>query len=89
MLEKYGEKGKVWSNYLKRCLEHDSFVIPPSLNVTKKKAKAIKSKLRALVLERTHDDDPISDNEAAGMPNEDDFPSLVSPPATTPTNKSV
>ncbi len=72
MLEKYGKKGEVWSNYLKRCLEHETFTIPSSLNLTKKRAKAIR-----LLLEDELEDEAVSDstsNEAAGMINEGDFP---------------
>ena len=33
MCKKYGEKAKYWSNYIKRCLEHDSVVFHKSLGV--------------------------------------------------------
>ncbi len=62
MLEKYGKKGKIWRNYLKRCLEHDSFVIPPSLKVSIKRARGIR-----LLLEDTVDDETVpngTSNEA-------------------------
>ena len=35
MCKKYGEKAKYWSNYIKTCLEHDSFVF--KIGVDKKK----------------------------------------------------
>ncbi|MCH9666237.1 MAG: hypothetical protein K0U41_10390 [Gammaproteobacteria bacterium] len=54
MIEKYGKKGEVWSNYLKRCLEHGTFTIPPSLNVTKKRARAIR-----LLVEDELDDEAV------------------------------
>jgi serine/threonine protein kinase len=33
MCKKYGEKAKYWSNYIKRCLEHDSVVFHKSTGV--------------------------------------------------------
>ena len=33
MCKKYGEKGKYWSNYLKRCIDNDSFVFHHSTGV--------------------------------------------------------
>ncbi len=70
MIEKYGKKGEVWSNYLKRCLNHGTFTISPSLNVTKKKAKAIR-----LLLEDALDDEAVpngTSNEAPSMLNDGD-----------------
>ena len=33
MCKKYGEKGKYWSNYIKRCLDHNSIVFHSSTRV--------------------------------------------------------
>ncbi|XP_064395053.1 probable helicase with zinc finger domain isoform X3 [Halichondria panicea] len=78
-LEEYETKGEVWSNYLKRCLDHDSFIIPSSLNLTKKKTKAIR-----LLLEDELDDDEASldstSNESTSMIDEGDFPLQPLPP---------
>ncbi len=73
MLVKYGDKGKVWSNYLKRCFEHDSFVVPPTLKLKKKKLEAIVACLRALVSERTVDtsaDNDVGDTDVAEPPRD-------------------
>lgn len=80
-MKKYGTKGEVWSNFLKRCLkqkQHGSFIIHPSLNVTKKKAKAIR-----LLLEDQLEDEAVPDgtsNDAAGMNNESYNPLQLHPP---------
>ena len=73
MLEKYGDKGKVWSHYLKRCFEHDSFIIPQSLKV-KKKAASIRATLQALVDERTAKE--LADVVEVSQREEEDFPPL-------------
>ncbi len=78
MLEKYGKKGKIWSNYLKRCLEHNSFIIPESLSKNKKKVMITKSFLKS-----TLEDEAISDgtsSEAASMLNDGDIPLQPPPP---------
>ena len=37
MCKKYGEKAKYWSNYIKTCIEHDSFVFHYKIDVDKNK----------------------------------------------------
>ncbi len=75
MMEKYGTKGEIWSNYLKRCFEHKSFFIPPSLNVSKKRARAIRLLLED-ELEDALDDEAVpngTSNEATGSSMKGDF----------------
>lgn len=80
MVTKYGDKGKVWSNYLKRCLDHNSFTIPTSLDVPESHVKSIKSKLRHLILERTNGV-TSGDGQIAEI---DEIPSL-DPPTSLPS----
>lgn len=51
MVQKYGEKGKCWSNYLQLCLEHDTLTVHHSLQVTKAEESRCIQKLRKLVEE--------------------------------------
>ena len=37
MCKKYGEKAKYWSNYIKKCIEHDSFVFDHNIDVDKRR----------------------------------------------------
>ncbi|XP_064395058.1 uncharacterized protein LOC135342289 isoform X2 [Halichondria panicea] len=74
MLEKYGKKEKIWSNYLKRCLKYHSFIIPPSLNVSKKRARASRLLLED-ELDDALDDEAVlngTSNEATGSSMKDD-----------------
>ncbi len=73
MLEKYGTKGEVWSNYLKRCLKHKTCVFPPSLNLNRKKAKAIRLLLEA-ELDDEADDEAVPDGTSNEAADEGDFP---------------
>ena len=49
MVQKYGEKGKCWSNYLKFCMEHDTLTVHDSLHVTKAEKSRFIQKLQKLV----------------------------------------
>ncbi len=80
MLEKYGKKEKIWSNYLKRCLKYHSFIIPPSLNVSKKRARASRLLLED-ELDDALDDEAVlngTSNEATGSSMKGDFPHVLS-----------
>ena len=49
MVQKYSEKGKCWSNYLKFCLDHDTLTIHDSLHVPEAEKKRCIQKLQKLV----------------------------------------
>ena len=87
MVERYGKKGKVWSSYLKRCLDHGSFVVHSSLKLTQDKVTSVLSKVRQLVLERTKNlEDESAHFEDAEVPAAEDFPPLSS--STFPSHQS-
>ena len=87
MVERYGKKGKVWSSYLKRCLDHGSFVVHSSLKLTQDKVTSVLSKVRQLVLERTKNlEDESAHFEDAEVPAAEDFPPLSS--STFPSHRS-
>ena len=47
MIQKFGEKGKCWSRYLKTCLENSTVSFDPSLRVSE--SEVIKYRLHQLV----------------------------------------
>jgi hypothetical protein len=47
MVRLYGNKGKCWSVYLKRCLENDTFIIPTSVGDSEHQRKQFKAKLKS------------------------------------------
>ena len=49
MVQKYGEKGKCWSNYLKFCLDHGTLTIHNSLGVPEAEKNRCIQKLQKLV----------------------------------------
>ena len=49
MVQKYGAKGKCWSNYLKLCFEHGTLFIHDSLQVTETEKSRCMQKLQKLV----------------------------------------
>ena len=49
MVQKYGAKGKCWSNYLKLCFEHGTLFIHDSLQVTETEKSRCIQKLHRLV----------------------------------------
>ena len=51
MVQKYGAKGKCWSNYFKFCLEHGTLFIRDSLQVTEAEKSRCMQKLQKLVEE--------------------------------------
>ena len=51
MVQKYGEEGKCWSNYLNFCLEHKTLFIHDTLQVPEAKKDRCMQKLQKLVEE--------------------------------------
>ena len=51
MVQKYGAKGKCWSNYFKFCLEHGTLFIHDSLQVSEAEKSRCLQKLQKLVRE--------------------------------------
>ena len=51
MVQKYGAKGKCWSNYFKFCLEHGTLFIHNSLQVSEAEKNKCMQKLQKLVRE--------------------------------------
>ena len=49
MVQKYGEKGKCWSNYLKLCLDHGTLTVHDSLRVPDSDKSRCIQKLHKLV----------------------------------------
>ena len=49
MVQKYGAKGKCWSNYFKFCLEHGTLFIHDSLQVSEVQKSKCMQKLQKLV----------------------------------------
>ena len=49
MVQKYGEKGKCWSNYLKFCLDHGTLTVHDSLRVSGPVKSRCIQKLQKLV----------------------------------------
>jgi len=49
MVQKYGEKGKCWSNYLKLCLDHGTLTVHDSLQVPESDKSRCIQKLQKLV----------------------------------------
>jgi len=49
MVQKYGEKGKCWSNYLKLCLDHGTLTVHDSLQVPESDKSRCIQKLHKLV----------------------------------------
>ena len=45
MVKQYGDKGKCWSLYLRACLEHNTFIIPPSVGDNDHQRQQFKAKL--------------------------------------------
>ena len=90
MIKRYGKKGKVWSNYLKRCLENNSFIIPDMLKLKPAKKAAMISKLKKLVVERVADPDSVGapQVEVATGYDDEEFPPLA-PPSRSPLQAVV
>ena len=47
MVKLYGNKGRCWSLYLKSCLEHDTLIIPPSVEPDQTMTQRFKEQLAA------------------------------------------
>lgn len=47
MVKQHGDKGKCWSLYLRACLEHNTFIIPPSVGDNEHQRQQFKAKLSA------------------------------------------
>ena len=56
MQEKYGEKGKCWSNYLRLCSEHGTLIIDDSLGLDEQEKTESLQVLRFKIKQRLGDD---------------------------------